>query len=302
MTSTPVLVGIGDLQQQLGSADCPLLVDVRLEDDHAAGHLPGAASNCVYEVAFLERMEKLAPDREAPLCVYGTCADSMESRTAAEKLRKAGWRNVREFRDGWEAWTEAGHAPQAAAEPSTPPVRDGAHAIDLRESSVNWTGRNLLNKHEGTIALKSGTLETAGGTLTGGRFVLDMHDVACADLKGDSLHGVLIAHLLSDDFFDVENYPEAVFEITSAEPVAGADAGAPNLKITGLLTLKDATHPVEFTASSGVTDEGKLAAQASFAIDRTRWGVIYGSGKFFRRLGGHLVNDMIDLQLRIVTG
>jgi hypothetical protein len=37
------------------------------------------------------------------------------------------------------------------------------------------------------------------------------------------------------------------------------------------------------------------------AIDRTLWNVLYGSGKYFRRLGGHLVNDQIEIQLRIVT-
>ena len=56
-----------------------------------------------------------------------------------------------------------------------------------------------------------------------------------------------------------------------------------------------------FFKSAGITAEGKAAAQASFAIDRTRWNVKYGSGRLFRNLGGHLVNDMIELQLRIVS-
>ena len=58
---------------------------------------------------------------------------------------------------------------------------------------------------------------------------------------------------------------------------------------------------MKFLAVVGVTPEGKLAAQASLAIDRTLWEVLYGSGKYFRNLGGHLVNDLIELQLRIVT-
>ena len=60
--------------------------------------------------------------------------------------------------------------------------------------------------------------------------------------------------------------------------------------------------PVVSDASAGVTADGTaFAAQAAFGIDRTQWNVIYGSGKFFRRLGGHLVNDRIDLQLRVVA-
>ena len=44
------------------------------------------------------------------------------------------------------------------------------------------------------------------------------------------------------------------------------------------------------------------AAQAVFAFDRTVWGSIYGSGKFFQRLGMHLVNDLIEVQVRLLEG
>ena len=41
-------------------------------------------------------------------------------------------------------------------------------------------------------------------------------------------------------------------------------------------------------------------AQATVVCDRTRCGVNYGSGRLFRRLAGHLVNDEIELRLRLV--
>jgi polyisoprenoid-binding protein YceI len=89
--------------------------------------------------------------------------------------------------------------------------------------------------------------------------------------------------------------------MTSTEPVSQATPGAPNLKVRGELTVKSVTLPVDFLATAGITPEGKAAAQAFLTIDRTLWNVIYGSGKFFRNLGGHLVNDLIEFQLRIVT-
>lgn len=36
-----------------------------------------------------------------------------------------------------------------------------------------------------------------------------------------------------------------------------------------------------------------------FDIDRTRWGVICGSSRFFKHLGMHLVYDPISIQVRI---
>jgi polyisoprenoid-binding protein YceI len=111
---------------------------------------------------------------------------------------------------------------------------------------------------------------------------------------------VLVDHLMSDDFFDVDLYPEARFVIMATERVAGTP-GAPNLAVRGELTLKGVSRALEFVASAGLTAEGKAAAQAAFAIDRTEWNVLYGSGKYFSHLSGHLVNDLIEIQIRIVT-
>jgi polyisoprenoid-binding protein YceI len=71
--------------------------------------------------------------------------------------------------------------------------------------------------------------------------------------------------------------------------------------VHGELTLKGVTLPIEFVATTGFTPEGKPAAQSVFAFDRTQWNVLDGSGKYFRNLGGHLVNDLIEIQLRVVA-
>ena len=299
----PEPVTLPDLAQRMSKSVPPLLVDVRLEDDYAASHLPQARNNCVFEVAFLDRMANLAPDKKVAVCVYGAAADSYEARMAAEKLSRAGYVEVLELREGFEGWKSSGlplerEAPARAAEPAPP---EGWLEIDLVESRVEWTGRNLLNKHYGQIGLKGGKLHFVQGELAGGELALDMAAMTCQDLAGDPLHDVLIAHLKSDDFFDVELYPEARFAITSTERAVNATPGAPNLMVRGELTLKRTTRPVEFLATAGVTPEGKAAAQAAFAIDRTLWDVLYGSGKYFRHLGGHLVNDLIEIQLRVVT-
>jgi hypothetical protein len=47
--------------------------------------------------------------------------------------------------------------------------------------------------------------------------------------------------------------------------------------------------------------DGTLKAQAAIDLDRTLWNVNYGSGKLFERLGMHLVNDLISIELFIVA-
>ena len=105
----------------------------------------------------------------------------------------------------------------------------------------------------------------------------------------------------SDDFFDVDRFPEALFVINTVRKIDGASLGQPNLEITGDLTLKGICASLTLRAAAGATPDGKAAAQAVLSFDRTQWNILYGSGRFFQRLGMHLVNDLVDLEIRMVT-
>jgi hypothetical protein len=59
------------------------------------------------------------------------------------------------------------------------------------------------------------------------------------------------------------------------------------------------SNEVTFPAMLAPAADGLLAADAHFDIDRTRWNVLYSSGKFYEKLGKHLVNDEISLALKL---
>ncbi len=278
-----------------------IILDVRLSEDYQCCHLPGAVSNCVFEVAFMDRLGAQALPETALVCIYGQSDTSHEALMAAEKLRRAGFKDVRILEGGLQAWCASGLPLEGSvSEPARPPLPHGRKEIDLQESRLEWLGRNLLNKHWGKIALKSGYLFFDHGLVTGGEILIDMNSITCDDLQGTPLHDVLIHHLRSDDFFDAELHPEGRLQILEAIPIEGSSPGSPNLQVQANLTLKGITAPVAFTASAGMDAHGRAAAQAAFAIDRTHWNVLYGSGRFFHRLAGHLVNDLIELQVRLV--
>ena len=278
-----------------------MVVDVRLPEDFEGSHLPGAVNQCVFEVVFLEDLIKKSSDKSNNICVYGAASDSHESCVAAEKLEHAGFANVIELRDGLQGWRNAGFPVEEKASPSAAStISDGRYPIDLAESKVVWIGRNLINKHWGHVAIANGEVEFRQGRPVMGEATLDLRRISCADLAQSELHDVLIHHLESDDFFDVARFPEAKFSFQSSE-ICSDNPGCRNLKLRGELTLRGVTRPLMIEAAAGFTPEGKAALQSVFTIDRTEWGVIYGSGKFFRGLAGHLVNDEIELQLRVVT-
>lgn len=279
-----------------------VIMDVRLSDDYEQRAIEGAVNNCVYEVAFQSRLTDLVPDLQTPVCLYGESQDSHEATMAAQKLLRAGYARVFTLQGCLAAWTAAGLPLQGNGnQPEIQPLPVGHLPIDVTESRVEWLGRNLLNKHWGHLPILSGYLDIRDGELAGGEVILGMTDITCDDLAGNPYHDVLIAHLRSDDFFDTEIHPEARLKILQAKLAPKAAPGTQNLQINAELTLKGITAPIQFTAAAGLAENGRYAAQAAFSIDRTRWGVLYGSGQFFHRLAGHLVNDLIEIQVRIVT-
>jgi polyisoprenoid-binding protein YceI len=115
------------------------------------------------------------------------------------------------------------------------------------------------------------------------------------------MNRLLIAHLRGDDFFAVDRFPSAELTVRQSRAIAGATPGQANLEVTADLALRGETHAVEFAVVAAARDDGTLVAQGTIAFDRTRWGSIYGSGRFFARLGKHVVNDLIDLQVKVVA-
>ena len=128
-----------------------------------------------------------------------------------------------------------------------------------------------------------------------------MHSIQNQSVEDPKLRPVLDSHLKSDDFFDVERYPTAELKLRSAKLLPDATPGAPNYEFTADLTIKDVSRPITFPAVVSLGEDGALTSVGQIEIDRTKWNVLYGSGRFFKMLGMHLVNDMITLLVKIVA-
>ena len=294
-----------------------VMIDTATAEEYAAEHIPGAQNACVYEVTFLDQVKAFkgitpsllarvtgaGPNTREPLVVYGSSARSLASSTAASKLEAAGYSHVHDLRGGLEEWRNDGNAltVDASKPGEASQIPDGTHPANPAESLIEWAGRSLASRHHGTIALKWGEVETRGGLVVGAQLILDMTTISVSDLTNPALRAQLVKHLSSDDFFDVQTYPEAKFVLSAVEPIDDAAALLPNHQVSGKLRLKGREETLEFPASIGPTEEGGLAARAHFDIDRTQWGVLYGSGKFYEKLGKHLVSDLISLDLKIVV-
>lgn len=160
--------------------------------------------------------------------------------------------------------------------------------IDLTKSTIVWTGKKVTGEHSGTVNFKDGVLIFKNKKITGGSFTADMTTLSNTDQKGsgkDKLEG----HLRSIDFFSTEEYKTAtlVFKTITEKK--------PNIySVTADLTIKGKTNPVKFD----LTVKGKTAS-TEFSVDRTKFGIQYGSGSFFDDLGDRTIYDEFDLKVNL---
>ena len=164
--------------------------------------------------------------------------------------------------------------------------------LNQENSSVKWRGEVVtgLKGHEGEIPVSGFVGFNSSNELIAGSFQLDIANLTNTDLEGE-MQKTLLDHLKGKDFFDTEKYPSANLEITSSEKIDE------NLySLTADLTIKDQTNSIQFKAEVNGTE-----IKSMFDIDRTRWGVTYGSGKFFDNLKDSAIKDeiMFDIKLSI---
>lgn len=292
------------MKQMLDSGQELVLIDVLPPEYFEELHIQGALNACVYDINFTEQVETLVPDKERMIVVYCNNSTSKATEWALGKLNKAGFHNVYIYRGGAQDWRRA-RLPVEGTQINSlfaPQIQNKVYTVDLAESGVQWTGRNITGLHFGTIDIKSGVIPIQRKHPVKVSFVMDMHSIQDLDIQEEKWNQLLVKHLKSDDFFDVETYPEAKFDATAFEAISGTTGGGvPNYTVTGKLTMKGITKEISFPALVAMRDDGALAAEAHFDIDRTEWKINYGSGKLFDKLGRHLVHDMITIQIKLVA-
>jgi polyisoprenoid-binding protein YceI len=299
-------VTVQELKSWMEAGKDLALIDVLPGERYARKHLPGAFNACVYEVTFGVQVATLIPDANRRVVVYGSSSATRDAVTAAEKLARLGYRRVSALAGGVVGWKAAGY-PLEGQDPDAPDTEtttvdfeDRPYRVDIDQSIIEWAGRNANNKHHGTVRLARGEIVVHGDDVTG-LVEIDMHSIINFNIEDKSLRQVLLDHLKSDDFFYVSEFPRASFAIRKVRRIADATPGTPNAEIQGDLSLRGVSAELSFPATVARLEDGGFTAEAHFDIDRTRWGVNYGSGRYFEHLGMHLVFDPISIQIRLVA-
>ena len=169
------------------------------------------------------------------------------------------------------------------------------YVIDPQESTVFWIGRKVTGEHYGTINLKGGYIDIADSKITDGEFFIDMQSIRVLDMS-EEYNKKLEAHLESSDFFTVDQFPLASFKIKEMYNFFMID----NIGFKGDLTIKNTTIETVIPASISISDS--IAESIGIInIDRTAFGIIYGSGSFFDDIADRAIDDDFTLKFKLVA-
>lgn len=185
---------------------------------------------------------------------------------------------------------------KAAEEAAVAEATAVTYKTNTETSTIEWKGFKPTGSHNGTIAISEGSVDLKDGVIESGSFTIDMNSILVLDIpKEDDGNASLTGHLKAPDFFDVEKYPTAKFEITGIETANGKTVLSGNLK------LKDATNNISFPVTSEVKDDILTLKSETFTIDRTKWNIKYKSKSIFGDLGDKFINDDIELKVVLIA-
>jgi polyisoprenoid-binding protein YceI len=173
-------------------------------------------------------------------------------------------------------------------------VNAQTYKADLTNSKLTWIGKKVTGEHNGTIALASGEFVVENDVIKKATFDIDMKSLKDLDLTDEGYKAKLEGHLKSDDFFGVDKFPKATFVLDKATKL---EKGITTIK--GKLTIKGVTQPIEFKAVISNTPEG-YKIWANITIDRTKFGLKYGSGSFFDNLGDKTIYDEFYVNINLL--
>ncbi|ALJ04411.1 lipid-binding protein [Pseudalgibacter alginicilyticus] len=160
--------------------------------------------------------------------------------------------------------------------------------VDTDASIIEWQGYKPAGSHNGTISIENGIISTSNGTIVGGSFSISMNSI-----KDSENNAKLEGHLKSGDFFEVEKYPSAAFEITGLEETDG------KTMLSGNLTIKEINNNITFPVTITNNNDTLTLSSETFSIDRTKWDIKFKSKSFFDELEDKFINDDIAIKINV---
>ncbi len=180
----------------------------------------------------------------------------------------------------------------ASTIPATLSQLSGTYLIDPAHTRIGFVARHaMVTKVRGAFNQFEGSAVVDGTDITKSTGQLKIQ-AASIDTRNEQRD----AHLRSNDFLAMQEYPQITFVATDVRQV-----GPTTLELTGELTIRGVTNPItipfEFEgASTDPFGNQRVGFEGSTVINRKDYGITWNAAL---ETGGVLVSDKITLEFEV---
>ena len=169
--------------------------------------------------------------------------------------------------------------------------QDGRYELDLAASEIRFLGKNSLigKKHAGSIKFSKGYITLQDTAIYASELTIDMNSLSGKDFEDEESRQNFERDLKNPDFFDVAKYPTATIKLISSNDRIY------RVKIQSEVTIKGITKELELNVVLGASGDDGLKASGSTVLNRTDFGINYGSGTIFDNLGDNIIDDNVPI-------
>jgi polyisoprenoid-binding protein YceI len=175
---------------------------------------------------------------------------------------------------------------------TVPNTLTGNYTIDPTHSRIGFAARHaMVSKVRGSFNEfdGSGYFDAADPSRSNLQLTIKAASIDTRNTDRD-------AHLRSNDFFDMDTYPEITFVSKAVNQV-----DAYHYRVTGDLTIKGFTKPVtvDFEYTGAAVDpygNQRIGFEGQTTVNRKEWGVNWNA---FLDTGGVLVSEKVTLEFEV---
>jgi polyisoprenoid-binding protein YceI len=175
---------------------------------------------------------------------------------------------------------------------TVPTTSTGTYAIDPTHSRIGFVARHaMVTKVRGSFNVFDGSGYFDAEHPAASHLELTIQ-AASIDTRNADRDG----HLKSNDFFDMETYPEITFASTAVEQI-----DPESYRVTGDLTIKGVTKPVtvdfEYTGTAiDPYQNQRIGFEGKTTVNRKDWGISWNAAL---DAGGVLVSEKVTLEFEV---
>lgn len=176
------------------------------------------------------------------------------------------------------------------------PFIPGTYVLDQSRSNTSWEADRTFatTHHEGDIeAVTVSVIVNRSGAIMDGLATFDLQSITVTEPSNEERAAQLLGHLQSPDFFDVEQFPLATYDLGQAIP----NDKIPGFTLNGNATIKGITVGLPAGVPIEQLDDNTLHIQTPLAIDRTLFDITYGSQKLADMAKDAIIDDVFTLHL-----